>query len=280
VKTLLQTNAFVLKESDYGESDKILTLFSQDAGKLSCIAKGAKRSKKRFVNKLEQFTSLEVCYAPGNRKLNRLDHAEVLDHFVGLRKDYHRYVAAALAAEIMLLWIKENDADPASFSLLAWILKQLDAAEDITGPLLYFLIHTLSLQGYKPIFNSCTVCGESLSATRTYLFQPWRFGVICSRCQSPHLSCGGASLSVGTLKLLHHAQNIKAERMHRLHFSLPAKIEAFKIMRQYFSFLLHRDFPSWNILDKVFFSADPGMTEKGKRDYELALIDPKKKRAL
>jgi DNA repair protein RecO (recombination protein O) len=270
VKTLLQTKAFVLKESDYGESDKILTLFSRDAGKLSCIAKGAKRSKKRFVNKLEQFTCLEVYYAPGGQRLNRLDHAEVLDHFGGLRKDYHRYVAAALAAEIVLPWIKENDADPASFSLLAWTLKQLDAAEDITSPLLYFLIRTLSLQGYKPIFDSCTVCGESLSAIRTYLFQPRRFGVICDRCQPSHLSYG-ASLSLRILKLLHHAQSIEAERVHRLHFTLPAKTEAFKIMRQYFSFLLHRDFPSWNILDKVFFSVDLGITEKrGRTNYDLA----------
>ena len=54
------TEAIVLDCRDHGESDKIVTFFCLDAGRLAGIAKGANRSKRRFVNKLELFSSLQL----------------------------------------------------------------------------------------------------------------------------------------------------------------------------------------------------------------------------
>ena len=60
--TVKNMTAIVLKVNDLGESDKIVTFYSKQAGKIAGIAKGAKRSKKRFSNKLEMFSLLEVQY--------------------------------------------------------------------------------------------------------------------------------------------------------------------------------------------------------------------------
>ena len=65
----MESGAIVLDTTDHGESDLIVTLFCQESGRVTAIAKGAKRSKKRFVNKLEFFTYLQVNYQQKNEQV-------------------------------------------------------------------------------------------------------------------------------------------------------------------------------------------------------------------
>ena len=88
--SLQNTIGIVLKVVDFGESDKIITFYCAKEGKLSCIAKGAKRSTKRFVNKLELFTLLDFQYNT-RYTLPTLDQAELLDSFTALRTKYELY---------------------------------------------------------------------------------------------------------------------------------------------------------------------------------------------
>ncbi len=118
MKTELQTRAVVLREIDHGDSDKIITFYGLNSGRLTCIAKGAKRSKKRFVNKLELFTALDLTYVSKGKGLSRLEQAETVAHFPQLRNDSRRYLAACLIAELLFYWVKENDPDPESFALI------------------------------------------------------------------------------------------------------------------------------------------------------------------
>ena len=65
--TSKKIKAVVLKVSDLGESDKIVTFYSREYGKVAGVAKGAKKSKKRFSNKLEIFSLLDILYAGRNQ---------------------------------------------------------------------------------------------------------------------------------------------------------------------------------------------------------------------
>src|SRR5213593_4263848 len=56
------SNAVILRSRSYGESDKIVTFLTSDAGKLTGIAKGAKNSRRRFANCLDTFTRVRVDY--------------------------------------------------------------------------------------------------------------------------------------------------------------------------------------------------------------------------
>lgn len=77
-----ESEAVVLKIFDHGESDKIITFFTSDFGKITAIAKGAKRSKKRFVAKLELFNHLQIYFADNKySSLVRVDEAELLNPF-------------------------------------------------------------------------------------------------------------------------------------------------------------------------------------------------------
>ena len=64
------THAIVLRARPYGESDKIVSFLTEDFGKLSGIAKGALRSRRRFVNSLEPFSLVKEFAAIGGEDVN------------------------------------------------------------------------------------------------------------------------------------------------------------------------------------------------------------------
>ncbi|MCI5207671.1 MAG: DNA repair protein RecO [Candidatus Electrothrix sp. ATG2] len=121
-----RTESIILKNVDFGESDRIITLYSPDIGRFTAIAKGAKRSQKRFVNKLEEFSLLAISYRPAqNNRLHFLNEAELKEAFLSLRTNWQRYYTAMLACELVLRFTGEHDPDKQIFSLLHWLLTSL-----------------------------------------------------------------------------------------------------------------------------------------------------------
>lgn len=253
MKTELNSRAVVLREMDHGDSDKIVTFYALNSGRLTCIAKGAKRSKKRFVNKLELFTALDLTYvSKGNGLLSRLEHAETIAHFCQLRNDSRRYLVACLIAELLLYWVKENDPDPKTFTLVVTTFTRLAEGNDLELPLFLFLSHFLSIQGYRPVLEVCANCGKALSANSRYTFQPARFGVVCDTC-SPLPPGSDKALSPASIKLLYYLQNLPDSKIERFHFSRQAKKQAFAVFRTYFIYLLQRDINSWSLAEQMLW---------------------------
>ena len=118
--------AFVIDVKNYGESDKIVTFFTENRGRLSGIAKGAKKSFKRFLNKLELFTLLDIQITDSRSStLVMINGAELINSFPTLRENYGLYTAATLVSELTLHWTRENDPDPSVFLLLDWTFNKL-----------------------------------------------------------------------------------------------------------------------------------------------------------
>lgn len=250
MRTELQTRAVVLREIDHGDSDKIITCYGLDSGRLTCIAKGAKRSKKRFVNKLELFTALDLTYVTKGQGLSRLEQAETVAHYPRLRSDSRRYLAACLVAEILLYWVKENDPDQRTFALVLATFARLAESDDLELPLVLFFSRFLAIQGYRPVLDVCADCGNALSAKFRYSFQPTRFGVVCSRCTPlpPH---SDKALDLAAIKLLHQLQNLPADKIERFRFSRQSRKQAFAAFHSYFVYLLQREIHSWSLAGKA-----------------------------
>lgn len=246
------TRAVVLRETDHGDSDKIVTFYGRDSGRLTCIAKGAKRSKKRFVNKLELFTSLDLTIVTKGKGLGRLEQAETVAHHARLRWDSRRYMAACLAAEVLLYWTKENDPDPYCFALVATTFERLSENNDLELTLLFFFSRFLSIQGYRPVLDVCADCGGTLTPKLRYTFQPSRFGVVCEAC-SRQMRASDKTLSPASIKLLHHLQNLPADKMERFHFNRQSRQQAFAVFRAYMVYLLQRDIHAWSMTEKMLW---------------------------
>src|SRR6056300_1575543 len=102
-----QTSAIVIHIADQGESDKLITFYCPDIGKLKAIAKGAKRSIKRFVNKLELFSFLSISYHD-QYSIPIVSDADLIDSHINLRTDYNLYSQAMLVCELTRNWTHEN----------------------------------------------------------------------------------------------------------------------------------------------------------------------------
>ena len=86
-----KTTGFVLRTLSYGESDLIVTFYSHDFGKLKGIAKGAKRSKKRFANVFEPFSLTNIIFTRKNRDtLAFIESCNIIDHYHTIRQDLEK----------------------------------------------------------------------------------------------------------------------------------------------------------------------------------------------
>ena len=246
---LQQSLAIVLQVKDHGDSDKIVTVYTLEHGKIVLIAKGAKRSKKRFVNKLELFSLLSIQFAPSRHSsLMRLDQADLLNPFPGLRENYELYIGACLLCELVLHWTREQDSDEELFRLLVWALEGLVAAGgSVNRTIIFFHVKMLDILGYRPDLTGCLDCHVLGAPGVMYRFSPLRNGLVCSRCE-PQATANSQPLSIQTIQLLRRVQDMAQGKLERLHFSLASNREAIALLRRYDSHLLQREVQSWNFL--------------------------------
>lgn len=241
-----RTECIILKTLDFGESDRITTLYSPDRGLFTAIAKGAKQSKKRFVNKLEEFSLLDISYRPAkHNRLYFLQEAELKEAFLSLRTHWQQYSAAMLACEFVLCFTREHDPDRRIFSLLHWVLKSLHHGSSPLPSLVFFLLHLLNACGYRPELNRCVICSCSPenNRKRNFVFQPGG-SLVCNHC-SNKAEQYRFPLSLQGLRFLQTAQKMTSEKMQRLKMPEPVASECLFVLYSYSRYLLQSDIHSW-----------------------------------
>jgi DNA repair protein RecO (recombination protein O) len=246
---LIHTPAVVIHVTDYGESDKIVTFYTQKFGKTAAIAKGAKRSKKRFLNKLEYFSLLDIIADTGKHSsLLRLDQAELITPYPFLRKSVDCYNGAMLICELMRLGTRENDCDNKLYKLLVWSFDELNKEQSISGIIIFFQLRMLKLIGYQLNLSCCINCGITMHNLNTFPFSVVHNGLVCKRCVA--VQGGQYSLSMNTIKTLEMGQSLTLEKLSRLKFTQQSTREAITLLRNYIPYLLQRDVHSWKQLEK------------------------------
>lgn len=249
-KQQIETAAIVLDCRDHGESDKIITFFCQKLGRITGIAKGAKRSKKRFVNKLEIFSSLRITHTlPQNSRLAFIAEAELLDGFLTLRTDFPCYTTASVIQEITLLATKDMEGDDELYPLLLWAFNNLESRRSPVSVLILFLIRFYAIIGYSPSLANCHSCGNKLMESETYSFHPQNGSIHCKKCNCEKKKNTRIQLSCGTLRSLNMALKQPIERLQRLQFTEQSKQESLSFLHLYGRQLFQREITSWAIMD-------------------------------
>ncbi len=245
----METDAIVLECIDHGESDVIITLFSLKEGKITAIAKGAKKSLRRFVNKLELFSFLHVvCTRKTGRSLAFLSEADLHTSFLNIRKDLELYLTASVIREFLLIGVREDEPDERIFRLSLWSLHNLDSFNQPKAILALFLIRFFEYVGYRPDLQTCGKCENHVMPQTRYSFDPSGGRIICSGCSNG--STRGIALSHGTIKILCSAQDLPLERLHRLKISGTILHEALALLHSYGRHLFQRDIMSWKMMQE------------------------------
>jgi DNA repair protein RecO (recombination protein O) len=189
----LRTEAIVLRSIRYGEADRILHLYTPEHGRVSAIAKGARRTRSRFGARLEPFFHLRVLLyqsRPARSDLLTVTSAETLDAHGPLRERAASLDAAARACDAVARLFESGDPSPAVFHLLANELRLLDADERHAGAAsqLAFRLKLLVAGGFTPQLAACASCGETDHLTA---FSGAAGGVVCSACEASAFPLSG-----------------------------------------------------------------------------------------
>ncbi|HEY2006477.1 MAG TPA: DNA repair protein RecO [Solirubrobacteraceae bacterium] len=183
----LKTEAIVLRSIRYGEADRILHIYTLAHGRLSAIAKGARRSRSRFGARLEPFMHVRALLHEGRSDLLTVTGVDTISIHAGLREHAATLDAAARACDAVTRLFETTDPHPEVFRLLANELALLsgDPAQARTGNGLAFRLKLLLAAGIVPQLAACAVCGE---AEHLSGFSGAAGGVVCNSCEAASFS--------------------------------------------------------------------------------------------
>jgi DNA repair protein RecO (recombination protein O) len=177
-----QERALVLGTVDYGEADRIVTLFTEGRGKLSAFAAGARKSKRRFAGALEPFTLLRAQLVETRGSTVRLDSVDIERGFFGIRDDLGRIARAMYLVELCRELIREKEPQPELFQSAVGYLALLETRAAGPTSLIAFELSALSIAGLRPRFDACAICGGA--PVGELVFDPDHGGVVCEACRA------------------------------------------------------------------------------------------------
>lgn len=153
--------AIVLAAMDYRESDRIVTLFTLQHGKVRGVAKGAKRSARRFGPALEPFArlSVELVVREG---LSSVRSADIVTLYPGIRGGLRSIGLAGYAVELVDRYLPDGAPTPRLFRLLTAYLERLDGGESVPSDRRFFEANFLNILGYRISLDRCSSCGVDL----------------------------------------------------------------------------------------------------------------------
>ena len=242
-----RTEAIVLRRSDFGEADRLLTAFTPDRGKLRLIAKGARKPTSRKSGHVELFSHSLFLVAVG-RELDIITQAETLEPYLPLREDLLRTTYAYYVAELADAFMAERDESRPLFDLLKDAFGWLCTADDLPLVARYYELHLLGLAGYQPQLFVCGGCKKRLEPEINYLSAA-DGSVFCHQCGYGRL--GTVELSVNALKVLRFLQTRKWETCRLLRISPATHAEVERTMNHYITYHLERKLKSVDFIHRL-----------------------------
>ena len=243
-----RVDAVVLRHSDYGEADRLLTVFTRQLGKMRVIAKGARKIASRKAGHIEPFTHVRLQVALG-RDMYILTQADTVDAYMPLRDDLILTSHTAYVLELLDRFSYEDEAESSStFRLLTDTLARLASKTDPWLVLRYYEMRLLDRVGFRPQLFECANCGREIKPEDQF-FSFTAGGVICPRCGQglKHLH----AISVEALKYLRHFQRSSYAEAARARPAPEVQQETETLMQGYFTYLLERELNTPGFLRKI-----------------------------
>ena len=174
---LYRDRGIVLRTYKLGEADRIVSIITEQRGKVRAVAKGVRKTKSRFGGRLEPTGNLALQLYEG-RELDIVTQAETVEPYRHIREDLDRLSKAIVLLEAVDHVAHEQSPAPHLYRMLAGALRELDKRD---SPLLVpaFLLKLLTAEGYGPEFDSCVVGGADDDALDLVAFDMDRHGAVC-----------------------------------------------------------------------------------------------------
>lgn len=178
-----QSLSIIMDVKETGESDLLVTFFSKEKGKLKGIAKGAKRSKKRFFNCLDLFYLVRIEFeSKKDRDLCFLHSCKLINPFTKIREDYKAFTIANYMMELTNILFPVGVSDELMFHIIVNSLEILDKGDNYELARIDFEAKAMSIGGYRINLEKCQNCGRLYTGKGKGVFLPHKGGMVCLRC--------------------------------------------------------------------------------------------------
>ena len=242
-----RTEAIVIRRSDFGEADRLLTLFSRDRGKKRSIAKGARKPQSRKTGHVELFMRSKFLVAEG-RDLDIITQAEMVAAYARLRDDLVRATYAAYAVELLDRFTVEDDPHPDIYELLVSALEAFSADDDVLLAARYYELHLLSLTGFQPRLFNCLSCGEPI-VEQDQFFSAELGGLLCPNCRAADRHA--QPVSAVAVKVMRYLQTRSWAAVRELRLRPTVLHEIERVLHDYLIHILERELKSVDFLHRL-----------------------------
>ena len=242
-----RTEAIVLRRRDFGEADRILTLFTPELGKIHALAKGIRKPASRKAGHLELYTRSNLFLAKG-REMDLVTQAVTVDAYRPLREDLLRSTYGTYCVELLDKFTPEGAENKPLYELLAHALGWLAEAPDLALATRYYELQLLGMAGYQLELFQCVVGKETILAEDQF-FSPADGGAVCPRCGETRL--GAFPISLNTLKVLRFMQLNPYESLRELKLRSAVQAELERVTQRTITYYLERQLKSVEFLKHV-----------------------------
>ncbi len=175
---LRRVEGIVIKTQDYGETHKIVTLFTKEIGKISAIARGANKAKSRLSAITQPFIrgTFLIFVSKG---LSTLQQGEVIDSLKGIRNDIIKTAYASYLNELTILLVEDKVSEGYLYNELIETLSWINREDEVMVPVLMYEMKLFIKGGFAPIVNACVKCG---SVSQLSSFSVNNGGLLCIDC--------------------------------------------------------------------------------------------------
>ena len=201
-----KTLAIVIRTIEFSETSLVVTLFTEDFGKVSALAKGARRPKGPFDGALDLLTICRVVFLPkSSESLDLLTEAKLERSFRAASRNLASLNAAYYMAEMLRELTDEHDPHPQLFQLAQQTLIALDSVDsqqnqEVSQHVMRFELMALRLLGHAPTLHDCAGCGKRVRPARRLAFGMLSGGVLCEQCRQGKRQV--ASISAAALNVM------------------------------------------------------------------------------
>lgn len=222
--SLIKCKGVVIKTQDYKENDKLVWLYTDEQGKVSSIARGAKRSKSKFLS-----ITLPLCYGEyaffKGKGLANLQEGRIIESFQGLLDNLDKLTYSTYICELIDIALLEGEPNKWLFREFITTLYLLNTdALDYEMLVRSFELKLLKATGYGLTLDKCTICKKKISVTN-YISLSY-YGGVCEECERVH----GLYISKGTYNALKFLSNTSSDKVYRLNLSKDIKQEIEKVI--------------------------------------------------
>jgi DNA repair protein RecO (recombination protein O) len=232
-----KTIGIVTRVIDFSESSCVVTLFTRDFGKITGLAKGARRPKSSFESAIDLLALVRIVFLrKSGDVLDLLTEAKLERRFRASSQSLARLYAGYYVAELLNDFTDEDDPHPEWFDVAEQTLRGLDGTADIATAILRFEIAGLQWLGHRPALDACVTCGDEVPDVTRVPFGVIAGGVLCANCRGGQRTVIGVS-SAARKALQQEFDDPDTERV--LEKSLRGELRG--LMNQYITHLLgHR----------------------------------------